>query len=254
MGERIFPTRLRPFSVRPVVIGSPAVVSGSWGPARRLGHGCRPRQLRIRDTRHPRRAAARPATGAVIVPIYATSTFAQDGVGGCAAGTSTPAPATRPGPRSKSALAALEAAVRLGVRSGMAATDARAARCLRPGDHVVIPDDAYGGTFRLIDKVFTQWGVELHRRRSADLDAVARRATPDDPADLGRDADQPAALHRRHRRARRTRARRGREAGGGQHVRHAVPAAAADARRRHRACTRPPSTSAATPMSSAARW
>ena len=44
----------------------------------------------------------------------------------------------------------------------MAATDCALRAVLRPGDHVVIPDDAYGGTFRLIDKVFTQWGIELH--------------------------------------------------------------------------------------------
>src|SRR6202035_4252293 len=44
--------------------------------------------------------------------------------------------------------------------SGMAATDCALRATLRPGDHIVIPDDAYGGTFRLIDKVFSQWGIE----------------------------------------------------------------------------------------------
>ncbi len=44
--------------------------------------------------------------------------------------------------------------------SGMAATDCVLRSTLRPGDHLVIPNDAYGGTFRLIDKVFTQWGIE----------------------------------------------------------------------------------------------
>jgi len=43
--------------------------------------------------------------------------------------------------------------------SGMAATDCVLRAVLRPGDHIVIPDDAYGGTFRLIDKVFTHWGI-----------------------------------------------------------------------------------------------
>jgi cystathionine gamma-synthase len=49
---------------------------------------------------------------------------------------------------------------------------------LRPGDHVVIPDDAYGGTFRLIDKVFTQWGIEYTAVSLADLDAVRTAITP----------------------------------------------------------------------------
>jgi cystathionine gamma-synthase len=49
---------------------------------------------------------------------------------------------------------------------------------LRPGDHVVIPDDAYGGTFRLIDKVFAQWGVQHTPVALSDLDAVAAAVTP----------------------------------------------------------------------------
>src|SRR5438270_910953 len=49
---------------------------------------------------------------------------------------------------------------------------------LRPGDHVVIPDDAYGGTFRLIDKVFAQWGVQHTPVALSDLDAVQAAVTP----------------------------------------------------------------------------
>ena len=49
---------------------------------------------------------------------------------------------------------------------------------LRPGDHVVIPDDAYGGTFRLIDKVFTQWGVAHTPAALTDVDAVRAALTP----------------------------------------------------------------------------
>jgi cystathionine gamma-synthase len=59
----------------------------------------------------------------------------------------------------------------------MAATDCALRAVLRPGDHIVIPDDAYGGTFRLIDKVFRQWGVEHTAVHLADLDAVRAAIT-----------------------------------------------------------------------------
>jgi cystathionine gamma-synthase len=60
----------------------------------------------------------------------------------------------------------------------MAAGDCALRTLLRPGDHVVIPDDAYGGTFRLIDKVFTQWGVKHTPVAVSDLDAVRAAITP----------------------------------------------------------------------------
>jgi cystathionine gamma-synthase len=59
----------------------------------------------------------------------------------------------------------------------MAATDCALRAVLRPGDHLVIPDDAYGGTFRLIDKVFSQWGVEHTPVPLSDLDAVRAAIT-----------------------------------------------------------------------------
>jgi cystathionine gamma-synthase len=61
----------------------------------------------------------------------------------------------------------------------MAATDCALRALLRPGDHVVIPDDAYGGTFRLIDKVFTQWGIGYTAVALPDLDAVGAAITPE---------------------------------------------------------------------------
>lgn len=90
-----------------------------------------------------------PATGAVNVPIYASSTFAQDGVGGLRGGFEY----ARTGNPTRAALEASLAAVEEGAfarafSSGMAATDCALRAMLRPGDHVVIPDDAYGGTFR----------------------------------------------------------------------------------------------------------
>jgi len=119
-----------------------------------------------------------PATGAVNAPIYASSTFAQDGVGGLRGGYEY----ARTGNPTRAALEASLAAVEeadhgRAFASGMAATDCVLRAVLRPGDHVVIPDDAYGGTFRLIDKVFTQWGIRYTPVALTDLDAVAAAIT-----------------------------------------------------------------------------
>jgi cystathionine gamma-synthase len=59
----------------------------------------------------------------------------------------------------------------------MAATDCALRSLLRPGDHLVIPDDAYGGTFRLIDKVFSQWGITYTVAAVNDLDAIRAAVT-----------------------------------------------------------------------------
>jgi cystathionine gamma-synthase len=120
-----------------------------------------------------------PATGAVNAPIYTSSTFAQDGVGGLRGGFEY----ARTGNPTRAALEASLAAVEEGAfgrafASGMSATDCALRAILRPGDHVVIPDDAYGGTFRLIDKVFTQWNVGYTPVALSDLDAVRAAITP----------------------------------------------------------------------------
>jgi cystathionine gamma-synthase len=114
-----------------------------------------------------------PATGAVNPPIYATSTFAQDGVGGLRGGFEY----ARTGNPTRAALEASLAAVEeasygRAFSSGMAASDCALRAVLRPGDHLVMPDDAYGGTFRLVDKVLTQWGINYTAVPLGDLDAV----------------------------------------------------------------------------------
>ncbi|WP_104477138.1 cystathionine gamma-synthase [Actinokineospora auranticolor] len=103
-----------------------------------------------------------PRTGAVIVPIYATSTFAQDGVGGVRDGGYEYSRTANPTRTAlEEALAALEGGKHaLAFASGMAASDIALRSLTRPGDHVILGNDAYGGTFRLLDKVLTQWGVE----------------------------------------------------------------------------------------------
>jgi cystathionine gamma-synthase len=121
-----------------------------------------------------------PATGAVNTPIYASSTFAQDGVGGLRGGFEY----ARTGNPTRASLETVLAAVEEGrfgraFSSGMAASDCALRAVLRPGDHIVIPDDAYGGTFRLIDKVFRQWGVQHTPVHLSDLDAVRNAITED---------------------------------------------------------------------------
>ncbi|EWM14054.1 cystathionine gamma-synthase [Kutzneria sp. 744] len=115
-----------------------------------------------------------PHTGSVIVPIYQTSTFAQDGVGGLRAGGYEYSRTANPTRTAlEECLASLEGGRHaLAFASGMAASDIALRSLVRPGDHVIIPDDAYGGTFRLVDKVLSQWGVEHTPVHLSDVDAV----------------------------------------------------------------------------------
>lgn len=120
-----------------------------------------------------------PRTGAINVPIYASSTFAQDGVGGLREGFEY----ARTGNPTRRALEENLASLEGGAHgrafsSGMAATDALLRATLRPGDHLIIPNDAYGGTFRLIDKVFSQWGIEHTPVPVGDVDAVRAALRP----------------------------------------------------------------------------
>ena len=120
-----------------------------------------------------------PHTGSVIVPIHATSTFAQDGVGGLREGFEY----ARTGNPTRTALETCLAALEGGrygraFASGMAATDALLRATCRPGDHLIIPDDAYGGTFRLIDKVFRHWGIEHTAVALSHVDAVRAAVRP----------------------------------------------------------------------------
>src|ERR1700712_1885057 len=102
-----------------------------------------------------------PLTGAVAVPIYQTSTYKQDGVGGLRSGYEYSRSANPTRTALQECLAALEAGRHaLAFGSGMGASDVLLRATLRPGDHLVMPHDAYGGTFRLIDKVLAGWGVE----------------------------------------------------------------------------------------------
>ena len=190
---------------------------------------------RLRDPGDPRRPGSRPATGAVVPPISLATTFAQDAVGehrGYEYGAHRqPDPARARGvPRRRSR------ARRTASRS-RAAWPPRTPCCaqLAPGDHVIIPDDAYGGTYRLVSKVLAPTGVEwsavdltstrrarggVARRRRRSCGSRRRRTRCSPIVDI-------AAVAERRARARRAGRRR-------QHVRDAVPPAAARARRRRR--------------------
>jgi cystathionine gamma-synthase len=121
---------------------------------------------------------ADPLTGAVVPPIYQVSTYKQDGVGGLRGGYEY----SRSGNPTRTALeenlAALEGGRRgLAFASGLAAEDCLLRALLVPGDHVVIPNDAYGGTFRLFAKVVERWGVQWSVADTSDASAVRAAVT-----------------------------------------------------------------------------
>ena len=118
---------------------------------------------------------AEPHTGAVVPPIYQVSTYKQDTVATPRAGYEY----SRSGNPTRTALeeclASLEGGARgLAFASGLAAEDTLLRTVCVPGDHVVIPGDAYGGTYRLFAKVEEPWGLAHTPVDLADLDAVRR--------------------------------------------------------------------------------
>jgi cystathionine gamma-synthase len=120
-----------------------------------------------------------PTTGAVIPPIYATSTYKQDGVGGLRGGYEYSRSANPTRTALEGALAALEEGERgFAFASGLAAEDTLVRALCKPGDHVVIPNDAYGGTFRLFDKVEQPWGLPHSPAPVDDVDAVRAAVRP----------------------------------------------------------------------------
>jgi cystathionine gamma-synthase len=120
-----------------------------------------------------------PATGSVIPPIYATSTFIQDGVGGVRGGYEYSRSANPTRTALEECMAALEGG-RYGFAfaSGLAAEDTLLRTIADPGSHFVVPHDAYGGTFRLFSKVHQRWGVAVDPAPLADLAAVEAAITP----------------------------------------------------------------------------
>ncbi|WP_262107165.1 cystathionine gamma-synthase [Arthrobacter sp. Marseille-P9274] len=124
-----------------------------------------------------------PLTGAVIPPIYQTSTFVQDGINVLRAGHeySRGSNPTRNGFEAQ--LAALErGTAAFAFASGLAAEDALLRALLRPGDHIVLGGDGYGGTNRLVNHLLGPWGVANTAVDITDLDAVAAAVRPGETA------------------------------------------------------------------------
>jgi len=114
-----------------------------------------------------------PGTGAVMTPIYQTSTYVQDGVGRPRNGYEYSRTKNPTRLALEKCLAALEAAeYGLAFSSGMAATDA-VLRLLESGDHVVAGNDVYGGTFRLFDKVLRRFGLTFDFVDTTDPENIA---------------------------------------------------------------------------------
>ncbi|WP_314147703.1 cystathionine gamma-synthase [uncultured Leifsonia sp.] len=114
-----------------------------------------------------------PTTGAIIPPIYQTSTFVQDGVGGLRGGYEYGRAGNPTRTSLETLLASLEGGVQaLSFASGLAAEDALLRAVLAPGDHVVLGNDVYGGTHRLINRIHGAWDVRNTTVDLTDLDAV----------------------------------------------------------------------------------
>jgi cystathionine gamma-synthase len=118
-----------------------------------------------------------PTTGAVVVPIYQTSTYVQEEVG-----KHKGYEYSRSGNPTRTALETCLAAIEggatgLAFASGLAAEDTLLRTVLTPGDHVIVPNDAYGGTYRLFAKVLSRWGVEHTPVALGDLAAVQAAMT-----------------------------------------------------------------------------
>lgn len=121
-----------------------------------------------------------PTTGAVIPPIFATSTYKQDGVGGLRGGYEYSRSANPTRTALEGAIAAVEQGERgFAFASGLAAEDTLIRALCRPGDHVVIPNDAYGGSWRLFAKVEQNWGLDHSLAPVSDLDALRAAIRPE---------------------------------------------------------------------------
>ncbi|KPK02062.1 MAG: cystathionine gamma-synthase, partial [Anaerolineae bacterium SG8_19] len=119
-----------------------------------------------------------PTSGAVMTPIYQTSTYAQDDVGHHKgyeySRTDNPTRTAL-----QRAMAVVEGGQHaLAFASGMAAIDTLL-RLVKPGEHVVCGDDVYGGTYRLFDKVLSPYGLDFSFVDAADADSFASAMRPD---------------------------------------------------------------------------
>ena len=191
-----------------------------------------------------------PTTGAVVTPIYMTSTFKQDGVGGLRNGYDYSRSVNPTRNSFDAQLAAVEGAkYALSFSSGLAAIDVLLRATLKPGDNILLGNDVYGGTYRLLAKVFVPWGIGFDVVDITDTAAVAAALeakqyryiwveTPSNPLLNITDIAATADVAHRH---------------GTKVVVDNTFCSIRSTTVPTRSCIRPPSTSAGIPMWSAAR-
>jgi cystathionine gamma-synthase len=119
-----------------------------------------------------------PYTGGVVPAIHQATTYVQKAPGEFVEGYDYSRAANPTRSALENALGELEGGLGTAFASGMAAEHALITAHCAAGDHVVLPDDLYGGTYRLVDKILTRWGLEYTMVDQADLDAVSRAVIP----------------------------------------------------------------------------
>lgn len=120
-----------------------------------------------------------PRTGAVVPPVFLASTFVQTHVGGFRDGYEYARGGNPSRDQLQEQLASLEGGTHaFAFGSGLAAEDSLLRAILRPGDHILMANDVYGGTHRLVDQVWAPWGIDLSTADFADLDAVRAAIRP----------------------------------------------------------------------------
>jgi len=119
-----------------------------------------------------------PTYGSVVPAIHQSTTYVQPKPGVFVEDYDYSRSANPTRSALERALGELEGGLASAFSSGMAATHALLTAVCNAGDHVVIPDDLYGGTYRLVDKVLSRWGLEYTMVDQADLDAVEAAVTP----------------------------------------------------------------------------
>ncbi len=120
-----------------------------------------------------------PSYGSVIPAIHQTSTYAQPAPGEFAGDYDYARSANPTRSALETALGELEGGLGTAFASGLAAEHAVLTAVARAGAHVVLPGDLYGGTYRLVDKVLSRWGLDHDLVDQTDLDAVARAVRPE---------------------------------------------------------------------------
>jgi len=120
-----------------------------------------------------------PHYGSVIPAIHQTSTYAQRAPGAFVEDYDYSRSANPTRSALETALGALEGGLASAFSSGMAATHALITAVAGAGGHIVIPSDLYGGTYRLVDKVLTRWGLAYTMVDQTDLDALAAAVRED---------------------------------------------------------------------------